>query len=204
MPVGPGRATTDARQQRVLGLQARYDVEPAHSTQVTRLTQVLFDRAHPLHRLGPHERELLTYAALLHDIGFAVSQSAHHKHALALIQSADMPEFDPEEVAVIALVARYHRKALPKLKHAPFAALAKQTRQAVCRLASLLRIADGLDRTHRSVIADIQVRIEPRRVVLSLHATGDPEWEVWGARRKSDLFTKTFKRDVVFRTVDVS
>ena len=192
------------RRRCVLDLRARHDTELDHSTQVTRLAEVLFDRLVELHHLGRPERELLTYAALLHDIGLAVSENAHHKHAMRLIRSAQMLPFTAQEVTVIALVARYHRKAMPKPTHQPYASLSKPVQRVVRRLASLLRVADGLDRTHRSVVADIQVEVLPARVVLSLWTTGDVQSEIWAATRKSDLFTETFKRDVVFRTVDDS
>jgi len=190
------------RRQSVLDLRARYDIDPEHSAQVTHLSGVLFDRTVALHRMGTHERELLAYAALLHDTGLSVSQRAHHKHAMRLIRSARLPGFGRTELAVVSLVARYHRKALPKVNHPAFAALRQADRDVVRGLAGLLRVADGLDRTHCRVVTDMAVEIGTSRVVLRLHTTGHAEAEVWAAQRKADLFVETFGRDIIFRVVD--
>lgn len=190
------------RQRRVQRLRARYDVDSDHSTHVAHLAQVLFDRTAELHRLGAAQRELLTDAAWLHDIGLGVSQRAHHKHAMRLIRSADLPEFTPREVAIVSQVARYHRKAVPKRKHGPFASLSRPDRQTVCQLAGLLRVADGLDRTHRCVVVDVEVELGPSRAVMHLRTTGDATWEIWAAQRKGDLFTQTFEREIEFRVAD--
>jgi exopolyphosphatase / guanosine-5'-triphosphate,3'-diphosphate pyrophosphatase len=112
----------------------------------------LFDQTAALHGLGPAERGLLEVAGLLHDVGYDVSQSAHHKHSLYLIRNADLDGFTSRERDLIANVARYHRKALPADRHAEYMALDDADRTLVRRLAALLRLADGLDADHFQVV----------------------------------------------------
>jgi exopolyphosphatase / guanosine-5'-triphosphate,3'-diphosphate pyrophosphatase len=124
----------------------RYD-EP-HALQVARLALQLFDATRRLHRLGSRERELHEFAALLHDVGRSVSASKHHRHSSYLIRNGALEAFAPEEVSVIAAIARFHRGAIPRLSHEEIAQLPSGVRAAVLRLAAILRVADALDRSH--------------------------------------------------------
>src|SRR6185436_16449620 len=122
---------------------------------VARLALDLFRGTRPLHNLTNADGELLEFAALLHDIGFHVAASKHHKHAAYLIENADLQGFTPEEAQLIALVARYHRKATPKENHEPYGRLPEPKRLRVRVLAALLRIAEGLDRGHAQLVRGV-------------------------------------------------
>jgi exopolyphosphatase / guanosine-5'-triphosphate,3'-diphosphate pyrophosphatase len=108
--------------------------------------------------------------------------------------------FTENEKAIMANVARYHRKSHPKLKHEGFMELGLEDRDAVTKLASLLRIADGLDRSHNSAVRDLSVRRKVGRLVFRLkprrHASAG--LEIWGAERKKQLFEETFGLKVSF------
>ena len=147
-----------------------------------------------MHGLKPRDRELLEYAAVLHDVGQSISFERHHKHSYYLIRNADLRGFDPEEIEVMALVARYHRKGSPTSRHESWASLPGERRRAVCGLAGLLRVADALDRSHFQVCAHVTTRITNREVRLRVVTVGDAEIEVWSAARKGDLFEETFGR----------
>jgi exopolyphosphatase / guanosine-5'-triphosphate,3'-diphosphate pyrophosphatase len=158
------------------------------------IARELFDQLRSVHGLKPRDRELLEYAAVLHDVGQSISFERHHKHSYYLIRNADLRGFDPEEIEVMALVARYHRKGAPCGKHESWAALSSERRRAVCGLAALLRVADALDRSHFQVCAHVTTRITRREVRLRVVTVGDAEIEVWSAARKGDLFEEVFDR----------
>ncbi len=122
------------RRRAVLDFARRHAWDEPHCSQVTALALSLFDQTRALHGLGPAERDLLEWAALLHDVGYAVAQSSHHKHSLYLIRNADLEGFSPRELAVVANVARYHRKALPADHHDDYMALDEAERELVLRL----------------------------------------------------------------------
>ena len=166
---------------------------------VTSLTLRLLDKLQSLHKLDAHARELIEYGALLHDIGWHISSSSHHKHSMYLVINGNMQGFTPEEVSVIASIARYHRKSLPQLSHGEYAAMKPSDRQIVRVGGALLRIADGLDRSHSYVVSDIDVEIGKRRVQVGLMGKGDMQLELWAARRKTDLFVEVFDRAILFR-----
>src|SRR2546426_1143984 len=137
-------------------------------------------------------RELLEAAALLHDIGYVINHAKHHKHAYHLILNGDLQGFTQRELEIVACVARYHRKAFPKKRHTAFARLERVDRRLVRALAGMLRVADGLDRTHTQRITAVTCGTHRGFVELTLQARTDPRVEIWDAERKSGLFQRAF------------
>ena len=119
----------------------------------------MFDQLTQPLLLQEDSRDLLSAAALLHDVGYVVSFRRHHKHSYHLIAHAPLDGFTPEEREIIALVARYHRRAPRKKNHASWASLPRGGRELVCRLSALLRIADALDRRHSQALRDLKCRV---------------------------------------------
>lgn len=192
------REVPDPRRRSVIDLARRCDWHKTHSEQVTRLCLMLFDDLRSLHGLGAIDRELIEYAALLHDIGWHIAGKGHHKHSMYLIANGDLRSFAPEEVQIIANIARYHRKRPPTRDHDDYSALSSRARRVVDVGAALLRIADGLDRSHASVVKLLQCRRDEKKVRVILHTRGDAQLEIWGARRKRDWFEKIFARKIEF------
>ena len=174
----------------------RYAWDEAHSRLVAHLAVSLFDQTRALHGLGDGERELLYLAGLLHDVGVAVAQSAHHKHSLYIIGNAEIEGFSARELRLMANVARYHRKALPADHHVEYMALSSEDRRLVRRLGALLRIADGMDLDHFQVIDSVRVTVRPATVTLRLASQDEPRLALWAADQLSDLFELEFGRKV--------
>jgi len=188
----------DVRRRSVIELGERCNYWPIHARQVAKLSLALFDATAEQHRLGPQEREWLEYAALLHDIGIHISYESHHKHSLYLIQHGDLRGFDPEEIKIIGLVARYHRQATPAKSHEEYAELAKSSRQTVKVLGALVRLAEGLDRSHAQVITGIDAAAADDALVIRLRAKGDAELELWAARRHAAPLADLFETEIRF------
>jgi exopolyphosphatase/guanosine-5'-triphosphate,3'-diphosphate pyrophosphatase len=180
------------RRASVQGFLRRCDGSADHSRQVARLALRLFDQTKSLHALGSEDRELLEYAALLHDVGEHVSTTGHHKHGAYLIRHAHLRGFTPAEVQLLAALARWHRRGDPKVGEE----FGMVDRRRLRRLSALLRLADGLDRGRASAVEDLDVTVGPSLVVVRLRARDDVELELWGARRKRELFEKVFERDL--------
>jgi exopolyphosphatase/guanosine-5'-triphosphate,3'-diphosphate pyrophosphatase len=167
--------------------------EVGHARQVTRLSCRLFCAFEPLHGRGEAALELLCCGAWLHDVGLGVGPRGHHKHSLRLIMDSPMPELSAREKSIVANVARYHRKALPKPIHEPYADLDREAQDLVCCLAALLRIADGLDRAHLDAVERLQAgKVSPQVWELAINGPGDLDLAIWGAERKADLFEATY------------
>jgi exopolyphosphatase/guanosine-5'-triphosphate,3'-diphosphate pyrophosphatase len=133
---------------------------------------------------------------LLHDIGEHVSTTGHHKHGAYLIRHAQLRGFTPEEVQLLAGLARWHRRGEPKLGD-DFGLV---DRHQLRVLAAILRLADGLDRSRSNAVDHVDVSVGPSLVMIRLRSSRDTELELWGARRKRDLFEKLFERDVEITT----
>jgi exopolyphosphatase/guanosine-5'-triphosphate,3'-diphosphate pyrophosphatase len=196
-----GSAGRDVRSRSVDRLLRRSNAELPHATQVARLALELFDQTHSLHQLAAAEREWLQQAALLHDVGYAVGRSKHNLHSYYLITHGELTGFAAEEIEVIASIARYHRGNCPKESHENWRALDPILQPVVGKLSALLRIADGLDRSHGQLVAEVGCRVRPRRVELEIAARADCEPELAAARKNANLFEKVFRRRIVFRAV---
>ena len=174
----------------------RYGVQLAHARKVAELAHHLFESLQPLHRLPPAVGKLLEAAAYLHDIGHFVSDTAHHKHSYYLVVNSDLPGFTDAERQMIALLCRYHRKAMPTPRHSPFQTIDPESRRAITLLVPLLRIADSLDRSHEQRVADLQVQLRNGSVTLALEAKPDPDLEIWAAERVADSFRDTYQTQI--------
>ena len=192
-----------ARQEEVIaaatGLAGRCGYDRPHTEQVTRLALVLFDKLAAQHGLGEPERFFLHCADLLHDIGWCEGAKAHHKTAMRLILADGTIPLDERERAVVACVARYHRKAGPRATHECFAELDDEDRRTVLLLAGVLRVADGLDYTHGALVRDLGVELRPGRVEIVCRADGDAAGELASARNKADVLARALGREVRLR-----
>jgi exopolyphosphatase/guanosine-5'-triphosphate,3'-diphosphate pyrophosphatase len=144
------------------------------------------------------ERSVLEHAAILRDVGYLVNYSGHHKHSYHLILHADLAGISHRERSLVAVVARYHRKSHPSVAHEEFAALPADDQAMVRRLAAVLRIADGLDRTHGQEVRSVVVESLGRGLRVLCRAERDPGVCLWGAERRADLFQDVFARGIEF------
>ena len=186
----------DTRRRSIFELLTKCSWHEQHSTQVCRLALKLFDDLRPWHNLTDEDRELLEFGSLTHDIGYHISHKKHHKHALYLIMNADLKGFQQEEIEIIANVARYHRRSTPKARHSHFDVLTPTQKQRIRALSGLLRVADGLDRSHFQNVRNFKVEVTDQSITIRLDTIGDPQLEIWGAMRKRELFEKLFNRSL--------
>jgi exopolyphosphatase/guanosine-5'-triphosphate,3'-diphosphate pyrophosphatase len=176
-------------------------LDETHALQVTRLAHLLFDRTAAIHGLGPPELRLLLSAAYLHDVGMCRGLRGHHKSSLAIISAGDLAPLDGRERKLVACIARYHRKAHPRRKHAHYSQLSTGEQEGVARLASLLRIADALDREHDAAVKDLEVEMSTRRVLVKARSSRDLGAEEVAMRRKGRLFEELFGLHLTLRAV---
>jgi exopolyphosphatase/guanosine-5'-triphosphate,3'-diphosphate pyrophosphatase len=180
-------AYPDVRRRSVVSLAERCLYDEPHARHVASLAVKLFDATRRRHGLGDAECALLEHAALLHDVGHHISYPGHHKHSYYLIKNGGLRGFSPLEIEVLANIARYHRRGMPRKRHTAFAALPRESRRVVCVLAGCLRLADALDRSHRQVVRRLAVADRGSVVRVRCEVEGDSELELWGAGRRTEL-----------------
>jgi exopolyphosphatase / guanosine-5'-triphosphate,3'-diphosphate pyrophosphatase len=186
----------DVRRRSSLELAERCNYYAEHAQQVVRLALAIFDQTRTVHGLTDREREWLEFAALLHDIGSLISYERHHQHSYYLIRNGDLRGFDPDEIEVVALVARYHRRGTPKRSHEEYARLPSPLRKTVKILASILHVAESLDRSHTQIVAGLDLRDRGDDALLQVQTTGDAELEVWATNRHLQPFERLLGKPV--------
>jgi len=188
----------DVRRRSVIELGERCGYWPEHAQQVAKLALAIFDQTRSVHGLGDRERDWLEYGALLHDVGVHISYERHHRHSYYLIKNGDLRGFDPQEIEMIALVARYHRQGTPKRSHNGFGDLGGSRRRAVKALSAMVRLAEGLDRSHSQALAGIDLYPRADDYLARLRTSGDAELEVWAAHRHVAPLEKVLGKPIRF------
>jgi putative phosphoesterase len=171
------------------------DIE--HCMQVRSLALSLFDGLKPLHNLGDRERCWLDCAAILHDIGLSKGTGSHNKLSMKLILNDTTLPITSEERRIVASITRYHRKGFPKRKHYNLATFNPSKIKRVAQLSSILRMADGLDYSHGSVVKAVNVNVGLTRVFVEYVAASESTMEEQAFNKKKDLFEKVFKKKLV-------
>ncbi len=188
-----GQKTSRSWKSSVLDFAKACHFDEQHSLHVARLSIEISKALGTVYKMGTNELRLLESAAILHDIGYFINYSSHHKHSYHLIRHADLIGFTPRERELIAQIARYHRKSLPKKKHEQYMRLSPDDRLLVSRLGGILRLADGLDRRRNSLVCEIECLLSPSKFILRLPSTNDLSVELFGAKAKGDLFQSAFQ-----------
>lgn len=183
----------------VLALARTCESEYEHVQHVSHLTLRVFDELVPLHGLGGVPRFFLQSAAILHDIGWVEGWKNHHKIALKIILETPILLLNHRERLIIGSIARYHRKSLPTLSHDHYASLNPEDRRLVQILSSFLRLADGLDRSHRSKIRDLHCKIKKSRIEILCASNNSAVEEQKGGVEKADLLSLVFDREVLIK-----
>ncbi len=187
------------RKRSIISLSRSFRNDTSHGKNVAKLSLQLFDQTKELHKLDDECREYLEAAAILHDVGYHISHSNHHRHSFYIIRNSELLGFNENEVNIIAHTARYHRKSHPKSGHQEFKALPSETQMIVKKLAAILRIADSFDRTHRKLVSGLDITIKRDSVEIQLHCSSKvkPDIELWNLERRKGLFEEVFNKKVI-------
>jgi len=189
----------DNADPKLLGVHAvgkRFGYEEAHAHQVARIAERIFDSISANQGLTRHQRLLLSAAALLHDVGYHIAHESHHKHSYYLIENSELTGFSEIERSLIANIARYHKGSGPKERHPNFGALNENYQETVLKLASILRLADALDRRHDSRVDEVNCRRMGDVLSVRLASSRECDDEITEAKRRLDLFEDSFQMAV--------
>ncbi len=182
-----------------LAVGRRYGFGEAHGVQVAHLALKLFDDLASLHQLPAAARPYLEVASLLHDVGQTVSYQRHHKHSQYLIQNCDLPGLSDRERQLVGTIARFHRRSPPAPEHEAMSGLTPSEGRTVRKCATLLRIADSLDRSHRQPVSRLSATVRGRTVVVRLKARVPIDLEQWDVQHEVPLFREVFARSLVLQ-----
>jgi exopolyphosphatase/guanosine-5'-triphosphate,3'-diphosphate pyrophosphatase len=188
-------------EQSALSLGRKFQFDEQHGRHVSELCRALFRELQDEHQLAPHYETLLILAALLHEIGLFVNNRGHHKHAMYLISNSELFGLGQSNLQLVALVARYHRRAVPKSIHQGYASLERDQRIAVSKMAAMLRVADSLDASRSQRVRHIKCTKETTQFVISIQDVDDLSLEQLVLKQKGNLFEGTFGKPVHLRPI---
>jgi len=201
-PARSRTGTTAAARQLLVGTRSfarRIGYEQQHAEHVRELSILLFDQLQAVHHLPAHSRVLLEAGALLHDTGHMISHRGHHKHGEYLALNGDIAGLEGRDRAIAAALVRYHnRKSEPAGHHTAYSSLNNADKRVTRRLASILRIAEALDHSHRQRVMKLRASFQRGAVGLEVHARGDATEDVRDANRSAELFEKEISREGLF------
>ncbi|NDC39684.1 MAG: HD domain-containing protein, partial [Proteobacteria bacterium] len=188
--------TSESHRRQVIAfaqeLGKRFGIEEEHAQKVQALALTLFDRTAAIHKLQPQYRLLLEVASYLHDIGYAININDHHKHGAYILRSTPYVGISERDKAVVAAVVRYHRKGAPKPDHPEISVLDRRERDAVSKLAALVRIAEALDKGHTGAVRSVEATLKAGELSLVLHGDGDLLLERWALHQKKEFFEDVY------------
>jgi len=182
-----------------LDLGRKFDFDELHARQVSKLCGILFQGLREEHQLDPRYELLLRVAALLHEVGLFVGTGSYHKHSMYLIQHSELFGLSRSDVQLVALTARYHRRASPKPTHTVFTVLSRDQRIAVVKMAAMLRVADALEASHSQRLHELKFSREGGRLVIAIPQIEDLSLEQLALKQSGSLFESTFGMPVLLR-----
>jgi exopolyphosphatase / guanosine-5'-triphosphate,3'-diphosphate pyrophosphatase len=201
--VASERSWSDAFAEEVvrqaLALGRKYAIDEKHARFVSDMSGHIFRALRNEFHLDPRHELLLRVAGLLHEVGGFISNRSHHRHSMYLIQNSSIFGLSREDVALVALVARYHRRALPALSQPEYAALDRDRRIAVSKNAAILRVADALDRNHLQQISGPTIAVTKDELVITVEGAEDLTLERLALKEKGPLFEDVYGLKVVLR-----
>lgn len=182
-----------------LELGRRYHFDESHARHVAELSRKLFQSLREEHQLEQRQEIILYLAALLHEIGLYVSYQSHHKHSMYLIRNSELFGLGRKDVLLVALVARYYRRASPQPDHEGYSTLGRDDRVAVAKMAALLRVAVALDESRSQRLTEFRCKREEGRLVISIPDVDDLSLEQLALRQNGAIFEEVFGVPVLLR-----
>ncbi len=184
------------REQRLLteNFARRFGVDLKHARKVALFARELFLALQPLHHLPPEQGRLLETAAYLRDTGHAINDMGHHKHSQYIVANSDLAGFTDSERVEVAMLCRYHRKAMPSSRHSDFTSLPPDRQRVITLLSTILRLADALDRSRDQRISSVSCALQPAAVALTISSSSDVSLERWALERAAPQFRQVFQR----------
>lgn len=183
-----------------LEIGRKYGFDEEHADRVAQYSGELFHVLHDEHLLHPRYELILTIASLLHEVGMFVSNRSHHKHSMYLIQNSDIFGLGARDILLAALVARYHRRAMPKASHEEYCSLDRDGRIAVQKMAAMLRVADALDRGRRPRRRKYRFALDNGRLAITTGRVRDLTLEQHGLQEKGNMFEQVYGLTIALRS----
>lgn len=182
-----------------ISLGRKFDFDETHARNVAELARMLFEQLEDQHQLNRRHEIILFVAGLLHEIGLTVNVRSNHKHALYLIRNSELFGLSQDELLLVGLIVRYHRRASPQPSHEYYGTLPQDERVLLCKLAAILRLAIALDDTRSGRIRDVSCVIDDRQLTIGVPGVDDVSLEQVAMRENANLFRDIYGLSVILK-----
>lgn len=175
-----------------LTLGRRFSFDEKHAMHIDYLANQIFEQTRPMHRLGHQWQLLLRMAARLHEIGLAISERSYHKHSMYVIRNSSFFGLSSRDLERVSLIARYHRRALPQMRHDSYAQLDRNDRVNISKMAAILRVAKSLDASRTQRITEMECQPAGNELRMFVPGITDVSLEQLELKRERVLFENIF------------
>lgn len=183
-----------------ISLGRKFDFDESHARHVAQLARKLFFELAAEHKLDRRHEVLLNVGALLHEVGLFVNVRSNHKHAMYLIRNSEIFGLSRQDLLVVSLIARYHRRSYPQPAHEGYGTLQRDQRVVVSKLAAILRLAIALDESRSGRVKEVNCHRERDRLIITIPALDDVSLEQLSIRQNAGLFEEVFGLGVLLRS----
>ena len=195
---------SNIRYSTVMHQSNRFDVNTLRSEYVAKHALSLYDNSIGLlHQDEGKGRELLWAASMLHACGKHINRSAYHKHSWYLIRHGELLGYSNSEHLIVAGIARYHRRSLPKKRHESWQCLvSKKDKQIVFEMSLLLRLASAFDRRADPVIKSLDIKNKKSEIIIRFipkEENEDLSLERWSLMRCSPILKEYLSIDLLVK-----
>jgi exopolyphosphatase/guanosine-5'-triphosphate,3'-diphosphate pyrophosphatase len=180
-----------------VNLGRKFHFDESHGRHVADHCMTIFDALAKEHGMNRRHRIMLETAAILHDIGTYIKASGHQKHGQYIIANSEIFGLHNDELGIIANVVSYHRGDPPSQQDIEYITLQREERILVLKMASILRVADSLDRGHTQQIENITVERRLETIVIHADKAYDLSLEQMGIEEKGKMFQEVFGYKVI-------
>jgi exopolyphosphatase/guanosine-5'-triphosphate,3'-diphosphate pyrophosphatase len=177
----------------------RYRVDIKHARHVAGYANTLLAALHDQFTFNEHDDVILTVAALLHEIGMFVNDRSYHKHTLYLVEHSEIFGLGTDDLRLAARVARYHRRAAPKMTHDEYTDMTVEERVCVSKLAAILRVANALDHLRPSRAFELDTCIAEEAFIITIRSALDLTLTRHHLAERAEMFRAVFGMRVVLR-----
>ena len=175
------RQSRDTRAETVNEMVRRYHIDSEQAQRVSATANELFLQVRETWGLQSRDRQLLRWAAKLHELGLMVAHNQYHKHGAYLLENMDLAGFSRQEQKALAVLVRLHRR---KFRPEVLDIFEDAQKETLSRLALLLRLAVLFNRgRNQEELPLIPIRIDGAGVSLTL----DEDWISEHALTQADL-----------------
>ena len=169
-----------------------YHSDTLHCQTVATLSCIIFDRMKKVHGLTARERLLLELAGKLHDCGYYVNSRNHHLSSYYLIKNSAIYGLTETDISLIAQITQYSETHTPSTGTPGFYTMSEQQRLMVSKLAAILRMANAMDKSHKSKVNEIKVKLADEKIVVTAVSDQTLYLEKWAFKECAPFFQEVF------------